>query len=189
MFDLSQDQVKHFLNKEYHKLSDIEYRIIERLRARKTISKNIQHEMAESLTLGERLADRVAAFGGSWTFIILFCFLMVSWMSFNTFVLLSKAFDPYPYILLNLVLSCVASLQAPIIMMSQNRQSSKDRLQAEHDYEVNLKAELEIMQLHQKIDELMQKRWETLMALQEQQVKMLTELTDKRADSKPELPD
>ena len=109
-------------------------------------------EREEALTLGERVADRVASFGGSWTFIFLFLAAMAAWIALNDS---AGAFDPYPFILLNLILSCLAALQAPVIMMSQNRQVAKDRLQAQHDYEVNLKAEMEIIGLHAKLDDLL----------------------------------
>jgi uncharacterized membrane protein len=133
------------------------------------------------LTFGERLADRVASFGGSWTFIILFLGAMSVWMLMN--VESAAPFDPYPFILLNLVLSCLAALQAPIIMMSQNRQAAKDRLDAQHDYEVNLKAEMEIMALHLKLDELREQQWTTLMAVQAEQMKLLERLSGGRAPS------
>ena len=129
----------------------------------------------ERLTFGERLADRVASFGGSWTFIVLFLAAMGVWMLRN--VEATAPFDPYPFILLNLVLSCLAALQAPIIMMSQNRQAAKDRLDAQHDYEVNLKAEMEIMALHLKLDELREQQWATLMSVQERQLELLQRLS------------
>lgn len=124
----------------------------EMLRSR--VSRNLNEEEEERLTFGERIADRVAAFGGSWTFILLFGAFLLGWMLTNAFILASRAFDPFPFILLNLALSALAALQAPVIMMSQNRQASKDRLKADLDYQVNLKAELEIAQLHGKIDRI-----------------------------------
>src|SRR5499433_2810046 len=135
-------------------LTEGEKKVIHHLVERLHISRNINREFDEKLTFGQRLADRVAAFGGSWTFILIFCFILLIWVALNSFILLHRggAFDPYPYILLNLVLSMLAALQAPVIMMSQNRQAVKDRLDAAHDYEVNLKAELEIMSLHEKVD-------------------------------------
>jgi len=129
----------------------------------------------ERLTFGDRLADRVAAFGGSWTFIVLFLGAMGVWMLRN--VEATAPFDPYPFILLNLVLSCLAALQAPVIMMSQNRQAAKDRLDAQHDYEVNLKAEMEIMALHLKLDELREQQWGALMSMQERQLELLQRLS------------
>jgi uncharacterized membrane protein len=123
------------------------------------------------LTVGERLADKVAQFGGSWTFIGLFLFMMAVWMTVN--VLEHKPFDPYPFILLNLLLSCVASLQAPVIMMSQNRQAEKDRLMASHDYEVNLRAEMEIQTLHARFDQLREQDWAALVVMQQRQLELL----------------
>jgi len=127
-------------------------------------------------TLGERLADRVAEFGGSWTFIMIFAGFLFCWAFINSELLGTKAFDPYPYIFLNLMLSMLAAIQAPIIMMSQNRQSAKDRAAAEHDYEVNLKAEIEIMALHEKLDQLRNDHITELVRTQGEQIKMLTQL-------------
>jgi uncharacterized membrane protein len=130
------------------------------------------------MTFGQRLADKVARFGGSWTFISIFAVVLVLWILLNLFILITykKSFDPYPYILLNLFLSMIAAIQAPIILMSQNRQAYKDRLSAEHDYEVNLKAELEIMALHEKIDLLREKQWSELISIQQEQIKILRQL-------------
>jgi uncharacterized membrane protein len=159
-----------------------EQRVIERLTQRLHISRNINREYEETLTLGQRLADRLAIFGGSWTFILLFLSLLLLWIVLNTIVLarLSKPFDPYPYIFLNLILSMLAALQAPVIMMSQNRYAAKDRVAAEHDYEVNLKAELEILALHQKVDTLREKQWMELVAMQQEQIRLLTKLLEER---------
>src|SRR5437879_1052974 len=118
------------------------------------VTRNVNVEEEERLTFGQRVADKVATFGGSWTFIILFGAVLAVWVVVNTFLLVAHPFDPYPYILLNLFLSMLAALQAPVIMMSQNRQSSKDRLKSDMDYEVNLKAELEVAQLHSKVDRI-----------------------------------
>ena len=130
-----------------------ERRVIERVAKRIAVSRNVNIEHDKSYTFGERLADKVATFGGSWTFLILFSAVIIGWVVLNS-VMLAGGFDPYPYILLNLFLSMLASIQAPVIMMSQNRQAAKDRLSATHDYEVNLKAEIEIMALHEKLDEI-----------------------------------
>lgn len=127
----------------------------------------------EAETFGQRAADKVAAFGGSWTFIIAFCLVLVGWMTINVTGLLVGGFDPYPFILLNLVLSCVAALQAPVIMMSQKRQEAKDRRRAENDYMINLRAELEIRQLHDMIDQQMAHQWERLAELQQIQIDLL----------------
>jgi uncharacterized membrane protein len=157
-------------------------RVIERLTQRLHISRNVNREYEETLTVGQRLADRIAIFGGSWTFILLFLSLLLLWIVLNTVVLtrLSKPFDPYPYIFLNLILSMLAALQAPVIMMSQNRYAAKDRVAAEHDYEVNLKAELEILALHRKIDTLREQQWVELVAMQQEQIRLLTKLLEDR---------
>ncbi len=143
----------------------------------KVLSRNINKEFESRLTRGERMADRLAAFGGSWTFITLFAIVCVAWMAINTVVLLAKAFDPYPYILLNLVLSCLAAIQAPVILMSQNRQEAKDRLRSEHDYEINMKAEIEIRKLHEKMDNLLMHQWQRLMDIQQLQVNQIEEIS------------
>jgi uncharacterized membrane protein len=165
-----------------HAAGESEQRVIERLTKRLHISRNTHQEFEESLTLGQRLADRIAVFGGSWTFIIIFLSMLLAWIVLNTIVLahLGKPFDPYPYIFLNLILSMLAALQAPVIMMSQNRYAAKDRVAAQHDYEVNLKSELEILGLHQKIDTLREKQWVELVAMQQQQIQLLTKLLEER---------
>jgi len=156
-------------------IGDIERRVLEHAAARKLVSRDINRVFAEELTFGERLADKVASFGGSWTFIMLFATLLLLWTAVNTYVL-HRPFDPYPYIFLNLLLSMLAAIQAPVIMMSQNRQSIKDRLDASHDYEVNLKAEIEIMALHEKLDQLRTDEVERLLVQQKEQIALLTEL-------------
>ena len=145
---------------------------------------NINKEFDSSLTLGERLADGLAKFGGSWSFLIIFMAMLVIWMGINIFVPQGKPFDPYPFILLNLVLSCLAAVQAPVIMMSQNRQESKDRLRAEHDYEINRKAEIEIRKLHERMDHLLMHQWQHLMDIQQLQVNMMDEI-NQRSIEKP----
>jgi len=147
----------------------------------KHISRNVAQELEQTPpTFGQRAADAVATFGGSWAFVILFGATMVIWVGLNTLLLLTRGstFDPYPYILLNLFLSMLAAIQAPIILMSQNRQAEKDRIRGEHDYEVNLKAELEIMLLHEKIDELQKTQWGELIAIQSEQLQLLRQLAD-----------
>ena len=166
----------------YNTLTEQEKKVIHHLAERLHISRNINREFDEKLTFGQRLADRVAVFGGSWTFILIFCLILLIWVALNSFILLHRggAFDPYPYILLNLVLSMLAALQAPVIMMSQNRQAAKDRLDAAHDYEVNLKAELEIMSLHEKVDLLRERQWGELLELQQEQIRLLMRLVSQR---------
>lgn len=172
---------RKLLQTELEGLPADEREVIERFIARRSVSRNIVRELDSSRSLGERVADRVAAIGGSWPFIIGFLVLLCMWMAFNTFVLAREAFDPYPYILLNLVLSCLAAIQAPIIMMSQNRQAAADRLGAQHDYEVNVKSELEIMQVHEKLNALRERDWAVLVELQNRQIQMLERLLERQA--------
>lgn len=156
---MHRDRLLEFIDKHPHAAMDLLTVVGRRLRTtddllRTRVSRNVNVEAEDRMTLGERIADKVAAFGGSWTFIIIFGVVMFVWVLMNTTALLRNHFDPYPYILLNLFLSMTAAIQAPVIMMSQNRQSSKDRIQADMDYEVNLKAELEVAQLHHKVDNM-----------------------------------
>ena len=144
---------KRLLDTGTKEMTAHEQRVIERVAKRAAVSRDINAEYDQSSKFGGRLADGVANFGGSWTFLIIFGTLIMAWVGLNT-AMLAQAFDPYPYILLNLFLSLLASIQAPVILMSQNRQAAKDRLAAAHDYEVNLKAEIEIMALHEKLDEI-----------------------------------
>ncbi len=159
-----------------------EQRVVNSLSRRLHISRDTNREFEESLTVGQRLADRIAIFGGSWTFILIFLAVLLAWVVLNTAVLgrVGRPFDPYPYIFLNLILSMLAALQAPVIMMSQNRHASKDRVAAGHNYEVNLKAELEILALHRKVDLLRQEQWLELLAMQREQIQLLTRLLEGR---------
>lgn len=152
---------------------------------RTRISRDIQNEFEKRLSFGQRLADKVAESGGSWSFIIAFGCVLIAWVAANSVFLASNAFDPYPYIFLNLILSMVAALQAPVIMMSQNRQATKDRLMAEHDYAINLKAEIEIMALHDKLDGLRSSQIEELLKQQARQLELLLSLTGKLPPSRP----
>lgn len=135
-----------------------------------------EDEALQEATFGERVADKVAEFGGSWTFILSFFFILLCWIALNTFVLTKAPFDPYPYILLNLVLSCLAAIQAPVIMMSQNRQEIKDRQRSQNDYLINLKAEIEVRRLHEKVDLLMEEQYRHLFDIQKQQLVILEDL-------------
>lgn len=152
--------------------------VLEQTAKRLHVSRNVYNDMKNEASLGERVADKIAAFGGSWPFVIGFFMLLVVWIALNGYVLAQRgtAFDPYPFILLNLFLSSLAAFQAPIILMSQNRQTARDRMTAEHDYEVNLKAELEILQLHEKIDQLRSEQWAALIKFQEEQLELLKKL-------------
>lgn len=163
-------------------LPEREHRVVQHFSDRLHISHDTNLEFEKKLTFGQRLADRVAAFGGSWTFILIFAAILLSWVLLNSFILARRgdAFDVYPYILLNLFLSMLAAIQAPVILMSQNRQGVKDRLDAAHDYEVNLKAELEILSLHEKIDELRELKWAELIGMQQEQIQLLTQLLKER---------
>ena len=165
-----------FLKREWENLNEQEKRIVESIIHRGQISRNLNRERQDTRTFGEAVADRVAAFGGSWTFIIIFASVLVGWVVLNSYILLNRGFDPYPYILLNLFLSMIAAIQAPIIMMSQNRQEAKDRQNAEHDYEINLKAELEICAIQEKLDDLSQQKWQNLLEIQQQQIRLLEKL-------------
>jgi uncharacterized membrane protein len=144
------------------------------------LSRNPDQELTEGQTFGQRMADHLAGLAGSWGFITIFMAVLLSWIAINTISLFKTPFDPYPYILLNLVLSCIAAIQAPVIMMSQGRQETRDRLHAQRDYQVNLKAELEIRHLHQKIDHLLSHQWERLVEIQEIQMELINEV--KRRD-------
>lgn len=169
------DLARRFLRREWTHLSARERHVVERVLASAPVSRDTNREFEDTRTRGERLADRIAAFGGSWTFILCFAFVLAAWVVLNAVVLARRdgAFDPYPFILLNLFLSMLAALQAPIIMMSQNRQAAKDRLDAAHDYEVNLKAEIEIRELHDKLDLLREAKWRELMGMQQRQIELL----------------
>jgi uncharacterized membrane protein len=149
---------------------------------RQHIARNTAQDFDAAPKLGQRAADAVAKFGGSWTFVGLFGAVMLGWVGLNAVLLAHQGstFDPYPFILLNLFLSMLAAIQAPVILMSQNRQAQKDRISAEHDYEVNLKAELEIMLLHDKLDHLRESQWQALLAMQQEQLALLTSLAKAR---------
>lgn len=150
--------------------------MIDSFRNQDLVAENVNKKFEKRLSLGERLADVIARFGGSWKFILIFLSMILVWMIINTFFFTEEGFDPYPFILLNLVLSCLAAIQAPVIMMSQNRQGEKERLQANEDYVTNLKAELEIQQLHSKLDLFMKRQWETMLDLQQIQIELAEDL-------------
>lgn len=161
---------------ERGELAGIDQDVMDAIKNNSILSENIQDESDDELTIGQRLADKIAVFGGSWTFIITFFSFILVWMTINIWVLASKPFDPFPFILLNLILSCLAAIQAPIIMMSQNRQEQKDRQRGEHDYKINLKAELEIKLLGEKIDHLLVHQNKKLLEIQELQTDYLEDL-------------
>lgn len=182
----SHSTAEKLLGSSYESMDVHTKKVARHISERKHISKNPSQEHDNSATFGQRAADAVARFGGSWAFILLFAAVLIFWVILNSYILINynKAFDPYPYILLNLFLSMLASIQAPVILMSQNRQGEKDRLNAEHDYEVNLKAELEIMLLHEKIDLLREGQWSELLIIQKEQLKLLTYLIEKDGKTK-----
>lgn len=165
---------------ERGELTTLQQEVVASLRDEELLSKDLNEEFAGRQGLGERLADRMAEIAGSWVFIGGFMLVLLVWIAVNSLHFMGHRFDPFPFILLNLLLSCIAAIQAPIIMMSQNRQESKDRLRAEHDYRVNLKAEIEIRALHGKLDELITHQWQRLLEIQQIQMELLEEQTRKR---------
>jgi len=169
--------IQSLLETEKGELSSLERDVVESLARQETLSSNIDAEFERELSVGERLADRIADVGGSWAFILGFAGFLLLWVGVNTLVLIARPFDPYPFILLNLVLSCLAAIQAPIIMMSQNRQEARDRLRSQNDYRVNLKAELEVRHLNEKLDHLLSRQWERLVEIQQVQLELMSEIT------------
>jgi uncharacterized membrane protein len=181
--------VEEALSEELGEITDLERDVIESLREHELVS-TFPADRADdaSRTFGERLADQIAEFGGSWAFILSFVAFLVLWLVGNTLIFTTQPPDPYPFIFLNLILSCVAAIQAPVIMMSQNRQESRDRLRAEQDYKVNLKAELEIRHLHEKVDHLLHHHAQRLLEIQQIQTDMLRQLvavTDSTPRTRP----
>jgi len=177
---LRMEYIRQAMEEDKGELTELEKEVLQSIKEQEIISKNINTDFQEKLTFGERLADNVAVFVGSWKFISIFFLFIFIWAMINLYLLLSKPFDPYPFILLNLILSCIAAVQAPLILMSQNRQSKKDRLQAEHDYKVNLKAEMEIRHLNAKVDELLTHQWQRLLEIQRIQTEMMEEIVNKK---------
>jgi uncharacterized membrane protein len=167
----------------FDQFSERERRLLTQIATRRHVTRNVNHELQQEQTFGDRWADRVAGFGGSWTFIALFLGSLLAWVVLNTVVLArsNEAFDPYPYIFLNLILSVIAAVQAPVILMSQNRQAARDRIAAGLDYEINLKAEIEIMALHEKLDRILIDNLEQIARAQQEQLQRLTELCAARA--------
>ncbi|MDI1317996.1 DUF1003 domain-containing protein [Flavobacterium sp.] len=174
--------ISRFLKSEVGELSDLHKNVLKSFKEDKSLVRKVEHEH-DNRTFGQRLADNVAAFGGSWTFITWFFVVIIVWIGANAFLLLNRGFDPYPFILLNLILSCLASLQAPIIMMSQNRQEEKDRQRAKKDYMINLKSELEIRMLDDKLDHLIMHQQQELIEIQKVQIEMMNDILN-RIESK-----
>jgi uncharacterized membrane protein len=175
-----QRYVRGLLQSERGDLSALEHEVVRSLQDHELLTRNVDAQMEGDWSRGQRVADRVASFGGSWPFLGIFAGFLVTWIVANSVALLWRPVDPYPFILLNLVLSCLAAVQAPVIMMSQNRQQAKDRLRAKSDYQVNLKAELEIRHLHEKVDHLLMQQWERLAEIQEIQLELLEEISKRR---------
>jgi uncharacterized membrane protein len=178
--EFRKNYVKEVLEEEIGELSALDQEVIESLQQHEILSSDLSKQFERKLTFGERLSDHIAEFGGSWKFLITFAAVLVIWICINGVLLVTHAFDPYPFILLNLILSCLAAVQAPIIMMSQNRAESRDRLRAENDYKVNLKAELEIRHLHEKLDHLLRRQYNRLFEIQQIQIELLEEIGHKR---------
>jgi uncharacterized membrane protein len=172
--------VEQLLERERGEISELERQVVESLAREETVARDVETAWQGNRTFGERVSDFVADFGGSWKFIISFFAVLLLWIGFNVWVVTQAVFDPYPFILLNLVLSCLAAIQAPIIMMSQKRQEAKDRLRSENDYRVNLKAELEIRHLHEKLDHLINRQWERLAEIQQIQLEIMEDLAAHR---------
>ncbi|MFA6232358.1 MAG: DUF1003 domain-containing protein [Rhodanobacter sp.] len=168
--------VHALLESEKGELSTLEQDVLRSLKEHELLSTDVESEFEQQWSFGERLADRIAAFGGSWTFLIWFGVFLLCWIGLNSLTLFFRPVDPYPFIFLNLILSCIAAIQAPVIMMSQNRQEAKDRVRSQHDYQINLKAELEIRHLHEKVDHLLSHQWDRLVEIQELQLQLLSEL-------------
>ena len=169
--------VEELLKAEHGDLTVLDQQVAKSLATHETLAENIEAEFEVERTFGERLSDHIASFGGSWTFIISFFIILLIWIAFNQTVSDISRFDPYPYILLNLILSCVAALQAPVIMMSQKRQEVKDRMRSQSDYKIDLKAELEIRHLHEKMDHLISRQWQRLTEIQQMQLETMQEMT------------
>ncbi|PPE98060.1 DUF1003 domain-containing protein [Enterococcus hirae] len=173
------EYIKEKIIQDQNETKKINQEMLEQLKNKQIISQNLNTTINQKATFGQKSADAIAKFGGSWPFIFLFVVILGSWILLNTLHFLGLSFDRYPFILLNLVLSCLAAIQAPIIMMSQNRQATRDRIAADHDYQTNLKAELEISLLHEKIDYLMSQQWQQMLELQQLQIELLTQLNKK----------
>lgn len=171
-----QRYIANSIKDEVDSLTELEQDVIDSFNKNELMASDTDEDFTQNLTLGQRVADRVASFGGSWRFIILFFAMLIGWIIINVVHIWKQPFDPYPFILLNLILSCLAAVQAPVIMMSQNRQEAKDRQRSKQDYRVNLKAELEIRTLHEKLDHLMLKQQQRLLEVQELEIEMLKEI-------------
>ena len=173
--------IREAIKEDMGEFTHLEDEVVQSIKEHELIADNLNDQFEENLSYGDRLADKMAVFGGSWKFILLFASVLIIWIVLNTSSLQDHPFDPYPFILLNLLLSCLAAIQAPVIMMSQNRQEAKDRLRAEMDYKINLKAELEIRHLKAKLDQLASHQWRRLLEIQELQTELMEDLSRTRS--------
>jgi uncharacterized membrane protein len=174
------DYVVSRLEQERGSLSAVEAEVARKAGESLILAENLDEEFQRNTTFGQRAADATARVGGSWGFVVGFGLVLLVWIGINTWLLANRAFVPYPYILLNLCLSCLAALQAPIIMMAQNRQAARDRAQADQDFRINLQAEISILNLHEKVDHLLLAQWERLIELQQMQIDLMEEIADAR---------
>lgn len=177
---LRSEHLESLIRADMGEITQLEKEVLESFREHDILTENLNEQFEGKLTFGERLSDRIAAFGGSWKFISLFALVLVGWMIINTYFIRAEAFDPFPFILLNLVLSCLAAIQAPIIMMSQNRQAAKERVKSNYEYTINLKAELEIRQLNAKMDQLTKQQWSRMLEIQQVQIDLLEQLSKRK---------
>lgn len=184
LFHIKKEYLNQMLANEFGELDELEKEVVRSISENKILSEKVDFTYQETLTFGDRIADKIAEFGGSWTFIIAFFSFILLWIVINIWWLTNRAFDPFPFILLNLLLSCLAAIQAPIIMMSQNRQEAKDRMRSEHDYKINLKAELEIQLLHKKIDHLLIHQSKRLLEIQRIQTEMMEVVLNRLPEKK-----
>jgi uncharacterized membrane protein len=179
---LRAEYVQHVLESEKGEAESMIDGMTRRIPDLELMTKNFNDELDRKTSFGDRMADRLADFGGSWTFIIIFFGVLVLWVALNSALIKANAFDPYPFIFLNLILSCVAAIQAPVILMSQNREETKDRLRAEHDFQTNLRAEMEIRYLHDKLDYLLMHQWQRLLEIQQIQMELMEQVTAEKRE-------
>jgi len=177
-------QVEQLLEEEKGKLSKLELQVLKSIREQEILSENYLDEYEDKQTFGERVADKMATIGGSWPFIIGFLIFLFLWITLNSSLFFNKSLDPFPFIFLNLMLSCLAAIQAPIIMMSQGRQSEKDRLKAEMDYQINLKSELQTRSLNRKMDQFMTQQWQRFLEIQQIQTQIISAKTASYTENK-----
>jgi len=173
------EYVQNLLEEEKGELNHLDIDVMKSITNQELLSTRLEQDTGEELAFGQRIADKMAIFGGSWRFLIIFALILILWISVNTLVLIKKPFDPFPFILLNLILSCLAAIQAPVIMMSQNRQEAKDRGRSQNDYQINLKAEIEIRQLHEKVDHMLINQAQRLFEIQQIQIELMEQILRK----------